>query len=265
MKRRLLIRAVASIAIAILTLVGQAAESSGSSTKRESFDHDPGWEGYNNRVTPKRSRTVAQDFGLSTTNVAGVASGELGGQISRAAKPAFYADKIKPLTLNDHLTASGSFALTKTTAGSGIFFGFFRAEQPGGGGRPVCSLGLDMDGEAAGVRLAVRLITTKNQSCGTFITPFIPGKFRPTPIRNDGTRYHWKLDYDPEGAGGRGRFTFTLESAAHKTGELEKPDQPENYRQEARRRFPSTTTFAVELPEGFRQQGTTFDHFGLMN
>ena len=58
------------------------------------------------------------------------------------------------------------------------------------------SLGLDMDCERGGARLAVRLITGRNQGCGTFITPFIPGKFRPTPIRNDGTRYQWTLDYD---------------------------------------------------------------------
>src|SRR5262245_49022257 len=35
--------------------------------------------------------------------------------------------------------------------------------------------------------------------------------------------------------------------------------------QEARRRFPSTTRFSVDLPEGYRRQGATFDHFGLMN
>src|SRR5439155_19249026 len=183
----------------------------------------------------------------------------------RAARPAFYADKIEPKTLNDRLTASGSFALTKTTGGSGVFFGFFRAEQPGSGGRPVGSLGLDFDGEGGGARLAVRLITAKNQSCGTFITPFIPGKFRPTPIRNDGTRYAFTLDYDPRAADGRGRFTFTLASDAHRPGELEKPELPDAFKQEARRRFPSTTSFSVDLPEGFKRQGTAFDHFGLMN
>ena len=50
-----------------------------------------------------------------------------------------------------------------------------------------------------------------------------------------------------------------------KPGELETPDMPEAYRQEARIRFPSTTSFSVDLPQGFKQQGTTFDHFGLMN
>ena len=183
----------------------------------------------------------------------------------RASVPAFYADKIGPLTLDDPFSASGTFALTKTTGSSGVFFGFFKGEQPGATGRPIGSLGMDFDGEGGGARLSVRLITAKNQSCGTFITPFLPGKFRPTPIRNDGTRYAWKLDYDPKAADGRGRFTYTIHGDSPKPGDLEKPDMPENFKDEARRRFPSTTAFSVDLPEGFKEQGTTFDHFGMMN
>src|SRR6185369_12561168 len=125
-------------------------------------------------------------------------------------------------------------------------FGFFNAQQPGATGRPVASLGMDFDCEGSGARLAVRLITAQNQSCGTFVTPFIPGKFRPTPIRNDGNRYHWTLDYDPQAAAGRGQFTFTLAGDARPldaTGKLS--DQAKD---EARKRFPSTTTFTVDLP-----------------
>ena len=170
--------------------------------KSERFDADPGWEGHNNRIVPQRRPTVTQDFGYSPTSIAGRAAGELGGIVTRAAEPAFYGDNLGPVTLDDKLSASGSFAITKTTPGGGVFFGFFRAKQPGAAGRPIASLGLDIDCEASGARLAVRLITARNQSCGTFITPFIPGKFRPTLIRNDGTRYTWKLDYDPDGADG---------------------------------------------------------------
>jgi hypothetical protein len=245
--------------------LARGAEPAKPEMKSESFDRDPGWEAHNNRIVAKRYPTIVQDFGYSETHFAGVAAGEMGGQVWRASEPAYYADKIGPKGLDDKLSASGTFALTKSTASGGVFFGFFRAEQPGAGGRPVSSLGLDLDCEAGGARLAVRLITGQNQSCGTFITPFIPGKFRPTPIRNDGTRYPWTLDYDPQGAEGRGRFTFTLSSTAHQPGELERAELPENFRQEARRRFPSTTSFAVDLPEGYKRQGTTFDHFGLMN
>jgi hypothetical protein len=259
------IRAIIVSAAVLFFIQSTLAESTATVAKSESFDADPKWDAYNNHIVPTKSRTVAQDFGYSNSNHAGQSPGEIGGRIWRAVKSAYYADKIEPKTLDDQLSASGSFAITKSTPGAGIFFGFFNAEQPGGGGRPVGSLGLDMDGEHSGVRLAVRLITAKNQSCGTFITPFIPGKFRPTPIRNDGTRYHWKLDYDPDGAGGRGRFMFEFTSEKHKPGELETADMPDKFREEARNRFPSTTRFTVDLPEGYRKQGTTFDHFGLMN
>ena len=40
--------------------------------------------------------------------------------------------------------------------------------------------------EKRGGRIAVRLISGGNKSCGTFLTPYLPGKFRPTPIRKGG-------------------------------------------------------------------------------
>ena len=237
--------------------------------KTEHFDKDPGWEGHNNRVVLKEYPTIRQDFGYSATGFAGNAAGEMGGFVTRASEPAFYADKIGAKTLDEKLSASGTFAINKTTSGGGVFFGFFRAEQQAAGGRPTGSLGLNLDCERSGARLAVRLITGKNQSCGTFITPFIPGKFRPTPIRNDGTRYSWTLDYDPQAAEGRGRFTFTFHSNSDKPEDLDAKrlpaDLPEAHRQEALSHFPNTTTFSVDLPQGYKQQGTTFDHFGLMN
>jgi hypothetical protein len=76
--------------------------------KTESFDKDPGWEGHNNRIVPERAPIVMQDFGYSKTNFAGKAAGELGGQITRASEPAYYADKIGPATLDDKLSASGA-------------------------------------------------------------------------------------------------------------------------------------------------------------
>jgi hypothetical protein len=255
------------VALAALAAVGHGRGDNPPqpALKSESFYKDPGWEGHNNRVVPENTPTVTQDFGYSKTAFAGGGTGELGGRVTRASEPAYYADRIGPVTLDDKLTASGTFALTKTGGSSGVFFGFFRAEQPGGGGRPTGSLGLDFDGERGGGRLAVRLITGHNQSCGTFVTPFLPGKYRLTPIRNDGTRYRWTLDYDPAAAGGRGQFRFTLHGDAPKPGEFSNADIPESHKAEARRRFPEVTAFTVDLPEGFRQQGTTFDHFGLMN
>lgn len=232
--------------------------------KTEHFDRDPGWEGHNNRIVPKKVLMVKQDFGFSATGFAGKAAGEIGGVIQRSTTPASYAALLAPAkTLDDKLTASGSFAIKGATPGAGVFFGFFNSQQPGGSGRPIGSLGLDFDFEGKGGRLAVRLITDTNKSCGTFITPYLPGKFRPTPIKFDGTRYHWTLDYDPQTAGGNGRFTFTLRSETHQTQDY--GPLPELSEKEAQARFPNTTTFTVDLTPGHKQEGATFDRFGVQN
>jgi len=207
--------------------------------KSESFDHDPGWEGFNNHVQPKKVPTVRQDYGYQ--------AGEIGGRVTRSARCTYYADKIPVKALDNKLSASGTFKLTGSSGGSGIFFGWFNTNQPGGGGRPINSLGLDFDGEGSGARLAVRMINGSNKSCGTFITPFIPGKYRPTPIKKDGTRYTWKLEYDPDANAGKGRFTFTIKSDSSKPEEFEGKE------------------FAVDLPDGFKKDGATFNRFGLMN
>src|SRR3569833_2676945 len=182
----------AMLLVALSASAALSADAPGTTSLRlQSFDHDPGWEGHNNRLVPKQYPTVVQDFGYSATNHAGNASGEMGGMITRASEPAFYAAKIEPKTLDDKLSASGTMAITRTTPGGGVICGFFAAAQPGGGGRPISSLGMNLDCEQAGGRLAVRLITGENQACGTFVTSYVPGKYRPTPLKNDGTRYRW--------------------------------------------------------------------------
>jgi hypothetical protein len=248
----------------LLPLVAASTLAAADQFKTEHFDRDPDWEGYNNHIVPKKPLLVKQDFGYSATNHAGKAAGEMGGVIQRSTTPAAYAAPLSPAkTLEDKLTASGSFAITGAQGGAGVFFGFFNSQQPGGSGRPIGSLGMDFDFEGKGARLAVRMITSGNKSCGTFITPYLPGKFRPTPIKMDGTRYHWTLDYDPQGADGKGRFTFTLHSDTHTAQDYGK--LPELHEKEAQARFPNTTTFTVDLTPGFKQEGITFDRFGLCN
>ncbi len=255
-----LVIVLSCIAVGHCTLVVAAAPA----LKVETFDHDPGWEEHHNRVVPKKALTVTQDFGYSATNFAGKAAGEMGGVIQRSTTPASYAAPLAPArTLEQKFTASGSFAITRATPGAGVFFGFFNSQQPGGSGRPIGSLGLDFDFEGAGGRLAVRLITGGNKSCGTFITPYLPGKFRPTPLKLDGTRYHWTLAYDPDGAAGNGRFTFTLGSETHTKQDY--GPLPELSEREAQARFPNTTKFTVDLTPGYKEEGATFDRFGAIN
>jgi hypothetical protein len=99
-------------------------------------------------------------------------------------------------------------------------------------------------------------MTGKNQACGTKVTPWVVDKtkprgegrkFRPTSIRNDGTRYTWKLDYDPKENNGDGQIQFTIRGDGPTHEEFE------------------NKTFRVALPKGYKGHGTTFDRFGLMN
>src|SRR6185437_9254336 len=104
-------------ALAVQGNIARAEEPAKATIKSESFDHDPSWEGHNNRIVVKKMPTVRQDFGYSSTGFAGKAPGEMGGLVARASEPAYYADKIGPRTLDDKLSASGTFAITNTTSG----------------------------------------------------------------------------------------------------------------------------------------------------
>src|SRR6476646_8269812 len=105
LRRTLRLCLFATMAIAATT--AGMAEQPKTALKTESFDKDPGWEGHNNRIVPKNVPTVTQDFGYSKTNVAGKGVGELGGRIMRASEPAYYADKIDRVTLDDKFSAAG--------------------------------------------------------------------------------------------------------------------------------------------------------------
>jgi hypothetical protein len=230
-----------------------AQERSAPVLKAESFDRDPGWEGHNNRLQPKVNKTVKQDFGYRLTKFAGKAKGEIGGTIWRSPSRAYYAAQIPTKTLNDKMSASGTFALTATSGSSGAFFGWFNSNLPGEGRQ--CTLGFHFAGQGAGARLSLRLVTAANQSCGKKVTPWEVDKskpkgrrkFRPPTIKNDGTRYTWTFTYDPQGNGGDGHFQFTIKSNGKRPQEFE------------------GKTFTVPLPKGYKGQGTTFDRFGLMN
>ena len=248
-------RWIAAIAPAlIIGAIACATEQSGPAIKTENFDRDPGWEAYNNHIEPKVVKAVRQGFGYSATNFAGKEKGEIGGVLWRSSTRAFYAEKIPSQTLNEKLEASGTFALLASDGSSGAFFGWFKADEGELGRRN--SLGFRLAGQGSGARLTLQLVTADNQACGTKITPWVVDKskprgegrkFRPTSIKNDGTRYTWNLTYDPNANSGDGQMQFVVRSnSAH-------PDDFEG------------KTFTVNLPKGYRQRNTRFDRFGLKN
>jgi hypothetical protein len=236
-----------------------ASVAGAQAVKTQAFEADPGWEGYNNHIAPESPKTVRQDFGYSATTFAGKDKGEVGGTVWRDSKPAWYAMQIAPQTLGDRLSASGTLAITDTQGSSGIFLGWFKKGGDEAGRQN--SLGLRFAGQGSGARLTLQLVTATNQACGTKITTWVVDKskpigegrkVRPPEIRNGGTRYMWKLDYDPAGAGGAGEMRFTMHSA------VPAADGADRASFEGK-------TFTVALPKGYKDHGTTFDHFGFVN
>ena len=204
--------------------------------KSESFDSDPSWEGFNNRIVPASAQLVTQDFGYTRTKFAGTSLGEIGGQIWRTSRPAVYAKQIPRSTLEDPLNASGTFALTKTTSDSGVIFGWFRHPLRSSG-RPISSLAWYLDGDNEGARMLTICVTGHNQQHGAWVTQYEQGK-KYLPLKADGTRHTWSISYDPDAGDGRGAIQVTLDNA------------------------PPVTAV---LLEGMKDDLTEFDRFGLMN
>lgn len=210
---------------------------------KDDFGNDPGWEGVNNR-REYRTADVRPwfDFGFSPTRHAGGrAAGELGGLVFRgdcrdAKKLAAYGDRVGPLTLDKPLRASGRVALRRAVSDSTVLLGFYHSTvsltpEPGqDSGWPRGFLGLAVEGPSRDgffVYPAYRLPGGGQGSAD--------GPDRPV-IRPDGTGHDWKLEYDPAGAGGRGRVAVTMDGK----------------------------TAAVDLGAKDRAAGARFDRFGLV-
>src|SRR6516162_8715972 len=97
--------------------------------KTESFDHDPGWLGVNNRAARMREPvSVRQDFGFSvaTGHAGGKSPGEIGGFISPAGEIAFYGKVIDPTNLDRPLAAAGTMNIGQGS--THLLLGFFNSQ-----------------------------------------------------------------------------------------------------------------------------------------
>lgn len=214
--------------LALALLLASAAPAT------QTFDSDPGWEGVNNRPGSDAGVTRTQAFGYTGSNVAGAGPGEIGGQVARTFTPAYYGKPIPERTLEDRLEASGSFAVTASDGG-GVLIGWFN-DTSRGWRTPNC-LAFRIDGESGKFRVFFEYGTQHWKTGGgeTFEGPYQTTK---TPMhRADGTRHAWKLIYDPDGEGGQGQLSFTLD------GE----------------------TYIAPMAEGHRADGALFNRFGILN
>ena len=209
----------------------------------ETFSRDPKWDGRNNRRTmPSRLVRPWFDFGFSNTNFAGGKDqGELGGQIFRgdcrySDRMACYGDRVGPLTLEKGLKASGKIAMTRGVSDSTTLFGFYhsqasmRRNESQSDGLPESVVGIHIEGPS---REGFRFYPVLRMKGGT--SRF--GSVQQFPsIYPDGKSHDWNMEYNPEGADGKGRITVTLDGKSN--------------------------TFDFEAGE--KARGTTFDRFGIV-
>ncbi|MCI0744530.1 MAG: hypothetical protein L0Y58_03900, partial [Verrucomicrobia subdivision 3 bacterium] len=198
------------------------------------FDTDPQWEGYRNRLVPDPPPLTRQSFGYRLSQRAGGASaGEIGGWIQRSTTPAWYAKQIAPVTLTNRLSASGKFAVTRAEGGSAMLFGWFNARSRGW--RMPNSLVLRLDGNGGKYWLFFEY-GTQHWFTGGGAT--FEGEYQTTktkPFAADGTVHTWRLEYDPKGDAGE--LELVLDG----------------------------TSYLAHVPPAHVRDGAVFDRFGLVN
>ena len=195
--------------------------------KTETFDTNPNWEGRNNRATDPGPRQIVQNFGFSSTTNAGGPAGEIGGFITPAGEPAFYGKPIPPASFNAPLSASG--ILNVPQGGGHTLIGFFNTNTVNEWRTPN-TIALRIYGR--GTYFLAYL------DYGTGLWRAGGGSFGgEAPIPTGTNDYPFSLNYDPNGAGGRGTVTATL----------------------------GTYTTVMTLDAGHKADGATFNRFGLLN
>lgn len=199
-----------------------------------SFDFDPEWVAVDNRV--EQTDVVVRpyhDFQYRSTNHAGGEPGEIGGYVWRIEKSnpeqtLVYGTPIGRLTLNDELHASGKMCFKSAAVDSGILIGWFNEWTPVGT-PPDNFLGIFVEGPS-------RIGHYFRPGCGNAYGDSAMAGEGPL-IRPNGVSHEWTLDYDPEGKGGLGSITVTLDG------------EP----------------VVLDLPEGLRKGNGSFTHFGVLS
>ncbi|MCG8586797.1 MAG: hypothetical protein MI757_19000, partial [Pirellulales bacterium] len=192
-------------------LVLSIAASVCGEERHERFDREPGWDGFQNRSA--RPQKIRQDFGYSPTNHAGGRSGEIGGYISPAAEPAYYARAIEPTDFDQPLRATGRFAATSRRFH--VLLAFFHTDTVNEWRTPN-TIALRIMGRGDYFYAYVEYCTSRWRAGGDRPQPFgrLPD---PTtsrmelvefPLKN--ARYEWSMEYDPQANGGNGAIFAQL-------------------------------------------------------
>lgn len=218
----------------------RAAAAPVGQNRTQHFDRDPGWEGHNNRSAVLEPRAVRQDFGYQPP--ADGRPGGVGGFITPAAEPAYYAKRIAALTFEDRFSASGTLYFAPFAAdgdgGGNTLLGFFNAETLNEWRTPN-TVAFRINGRGRGFHPHLEYATARWRAGGEFFgtRDVATGKKTIRELPGGPIPHRWSVAYNPAGNGGGGTITATL-------GE---------------------ETLVLHLEPGHRADGARFDRFGLLN
>ena len=206
--------------------------------RAQSFDADPGWDGFRNRLQPTRPHVVRQAFGRRPTNKAGgKRPGEAGGWVQRSITPASYAVPVASKTLDDKLSFSGRFAVHRDDSSTGTLLGFFN-DKASRGWRTAHSLALRVDGNGGKFWVFFEYGTRAwKAGCKGCFEGEAYQTTKTKPFLADGTPHDFTFTYDPAGGEGRGVITFVLDR----------------------------NEYRLTLDEGHKAEGAAFNRFGVFN
>ena len=124
-------RFAVSLSWCLFILLSTAAPLSAQLVRiKQDFSSDPGWDHFQNRIVGTEMPLVVQDFGWRRTNITGTGPGEIGGRIDNSRRQAYYAIPLgKPLSFDDHLSASGKLAIKQIGVRGVGYIGFFNSQR----------------------------------------------------------------------------------------------------------------------------------------
>jgi hypothetical protein len=226
--------------ILVVVAVAMASSVCRADERTEHFDHDPQWDGVNNRATSPEPQLITQDFGYSRTQHAGGTKvGEIGGLLTPAAEPCFYAKPLETKSFGERVEASGKFACTGRQFH--ILVGFFNASTINEWRTPN-SIVLRLYGRGDVFYAYVEYATSRwragGDSPGGFSNVIEAETGRPQ-LKGfaGGTPHTWSLVYDPQGNNGAGRIVAKIDDE----------------------------TAVCHLDAGHKDDGATFNRFGVLN
>ena len=191
---------------------GESTDQPRTHERTEHFDRDPDWDHHNNESVTKR--TIRQDFGFSPTAHAGGKPGEMGGFITPAAEPAYYAKKLPAKSFQDALSASGTLACTGEAFHALV--GFFDADTLNEWRTPN-TIALRISGRGEVFYAWLEYATQKWRAGGDNPQGFPAekdpktGRPRLKGFASKGVVHRWTLTYDPKGNNGRGVVTASID------------------------------------------------------